>query len=192
MIKSVCLFCGAGAGRSPAYSAAAEALGRKLARRGFRLVYGGGDSGLMGTAARSAFAAGAEVVGVIPRKLHALVAETDLTELIIVEDMRERKTRMHELSDAFVILPGGIGTLEEFFEAWSWRALGYHSKPIGILEVEGFWEPMTSFLKGVVTAGFLGQEHLDDLVIRSDPGELLTALESLPPPRAHKRPERGK
>ena len=192
MLHSICVFCGSSKGALPAYRAAAEAVGRELARRGLRLVYGGGDSGIMGAVARSAFAAGAEVVGVIPRKLHALVAEADLTELIVVEDMRERKARMHELSDAFIALPGGIGTLEELFEAWTWRSLGYHSKPVGILEVEGFWAPLRGFLEGVVEAGFLGREHLEDLVIRSDPGELLEALERLQPLRAHKKPERGK
>lgn len=192
MIASVCVFCGASSGSSPVYLEAAGAFGREIARRGLRLVYGGGDSGVMGAVARSAFSAGAEVVGIIPRKLHALVAEADLTELIVVEDMRERKARMHELSDAFVALPGGIGTLEEFFEAWTWRALGYHAKPVGILEVDGFWEPLRTFLEGVVEAGFLGREHLADLVIRDDPGELLSALESLPPLAVHKKPERGK
>ena len=192
MIASVCVFCGASSGSSPVYLEAAGAFGREIARRGLRLVYGGGDSGVMGAVARSAFSAGAEVVGIIPRKLHALVAEADLTELIVVEDMRERKARMHELSDAFVALPGGIGTLEEFFEAWTWRALGYHAKPVGILEVDGFWEPLRTFLEGVVEAGFLGREHLTDLVIRDDPGELLSALDSLPPLSVHKKPERGK
>jgi len=192
MITSVCVFCGASSGSRPAYIAAARAFGREIARRGLRLVYGGGDSGVMGAVARSAFSAGAEVVGVIPRKLHALVAEADLTELIVVEDMRERKARMHELSDAFAALPGGIGTLEEFFEAWTWRALGYHAKPVGILEVDGFWEPLRTFLEGVVEAGFLGREHLADLVIRSDPGELLSALDRLPPLGVHKKPERGR
>lgn len=192
MIASVCVFCGASSGSSPVYLEAAGTFGREMARRGLRLVYGGGDSGVMGAVARSAFSAGAEVVGIIPRKLHALVAEADLTELIVVEDMRERKARMHELSDAFVALPGGIGTLEEFFEAWTWRALGYHAKPVGILEVDGFWEPLRTFLEGVVEAGFLGREHLADLVIRDDPGELLSALDSLPPLSVHKKPERGK
>lgn len=192
MISSVCVFCGASSGSSPAYLGAAESFGREIARRGLRLVYGGGDSGVMGAVARSAFSAGAEVVGIIPRKLHALVAEADLTELIVVEDMRERKARMHDLSDAFVALPGGIGTLEEFFEAWTWRALGYHSKPVGILEVDSFWEPLRTFLEGVVEAGFLGREHLADLVVRSDSAELLEALESLPPLAVHKKPERGK
>jgi uncharacterized protein (TIGR00730 family) len=192
MLHSICVFCGASSGSRPAYLEAADALGGELARRGLRLVYGGGDSGVMGAVARAAYSAGAEVVGVIPRRLNDLVADAELSELIVVDDMRERKARMHELSDAFIALPGGIGTLEEFFEAWTWRALGYHGKPVGILEVEGFWEPLRVFLDGVVRAGFLAREHLDDLVVRSDAGELLDALEGAPALRAFKRPERGK
>ncbi len=190
MLHSVCVFCGASSGASAAYLAAAQLMGRALARRGLRLVYGGGNSGLMGELARSAFSAGAEVIGVIPRRLNELVAPADLTELVVVEDMRERKSRMHEMSDAFVALPGGIGTLEEFFEAWTWRALGFHGKPVGLLEAEGFWEPLLGFLDGVAASGFLGREHLEDLVVRSDPEELLDALEALPALRSHKKPER--
>lgn len=192
MLHSICVFCGASSGSRPAYLEAADALGGELARRGLRLVYGGGDSGVMGAVARAAYSAGAEVVGVIPRRLNDLVADAELSELIVVDDMRERKARMHELSDAFIALPGGIGTLEEFFEAWTWRALGYHGKPVGILEVEKFWEPLRVFMDGVVQAGFLAREHLDDLVVRSDAGELLDALEGAPALRAFKRPERGK
>jgi len=192
MIHSICVFCGASSGISPAYIDAADAVGKEIARRGLRLVYGGGDSGVMGALARAAYSSGAEVVGIIPRKLNDLVADAELTELIVVEDMRERKARMHELSDAFIALPGGIGTLEEFFEAWTWRALGYHGKPVGILEVEGFWEPLRVFMDGVVQAGFLHREHLDDLVVRSDPAELLDALENTPALKDLKKPERRK
>ena len=182
MIASVCVFCGASSGSSRAYLEAAGAFGREIARRGLRLVYGGGDSGVMGAVARSAFSAGAEVVGIIPRKLHALVAEADLTELIVVEDMRERKARMHELSDAFAALPGGIGTLEEFFEAWTWLQLGFHAKPVALFDVGGFWQPLVDMVDHMVAAGFLASGYREQLIVADTPDGLLGALNGWPAP----------
>ena len=136
-IRSVCVFCGSSNGKRPEYTTAAGALGTELARRGVRLVYGGGDVGTMGTMARAALEVGGKVTGVIPRKLHELVDHVELTELIVAADMHERKSKMYDLSDAFIALPGGIGTLDELFEAWTWRGIGYHDKPVGILDVVG-------------------------------------------------------
>jgi uncharacterized protein (TIGR00730 family) len=135
---SICVYCASRTGASAAYAAAAKAVGSEIGRRGWRLVYGGGRAGLMGVVADAALAAGAQVVGVIPTSLmERELGHTGLTELHVVETMHERKLRMAESSDAFVALPGGIGTFEELFEVWTWRQLGYHDKPLGLLNVDG-------------------------------------------------------
>lgn len=182
MISSVCVFCGSSLGARPAYLAAAEAMGKEIAQRGLRLVYGGGNVGTMGAMARAALAAGGEVVGVIPEKLNALVDHVELSRLIVTRDMHERKAAMAEASDAFVALPGGIGTLEELFEVWAWRQIGYHQKPVGLLEVEGFYAPLLAFLSRVSEEGFLEPRHLEDLVVAEAPGLLLDALALARPP----------
>ncbi|MBF3199764.1 TIGR00730 family Rossman fold protein, partial [Pseudomonas aeruginosa] len=138
-LRSVCVFCGASPGASPVYQEAAVALGRHLAERGLTLVYGGGAVGLMGTVADAALAAGGEVIGIIPQSLQeAEIGHKGLTRLEVVDGMHARKARMAELADAFIALPGGLGTLEELFEVWTWGQLGYHAKPLGLLEVNGF------------------------------------------------------
>src|SRR5208337_4533327 len=164
-IRSVCVFCGSSNGRRAEYPAAAESLGTVIASRGLRLVYGGGDVGSMGILARAALAAGGEVMGVIPRKLYEIVDHVELTELVVAADMHERKAKMYDSSDAFIAMPGGIGTLDELFEAWTWRGIGYHDKPIGILDAAGYYGPLLSFLRAMVEEGFLGREQLDDLVV---------------------------
>ena len=191
-ISSVCVFCGSSNGRGPEYAAAAAAMGAELASRGLRLVYGGGDVGTMGVLARAVLAAGGRVTGVIPRKLYELVDHVELTELVVAADMHERKAKMYELSDAFVALPGGIGTLDELFEAWTWRGIGYHDKPIGVLEVALYFEPLLAFLRKMVEEGFLPREHLEDLAVESSPGALLDALAAKEPLKSHKRPERSR
>jgi uncharacterized protein (TIGR00730 family) len=190
--SSVCVFCGSSNGRGPEYAAAAAAMGAELARRGQRLVFGGGDVGTMGVLARAVLAAGGEVTGVIPRKLYELVDHVELTELVVAADMHERKAKMYELSDAFIALPGGIGTLDELFETWTWRGIGYHDKPVGILDVAGYYPPLLAFLRKMVEEGFLPREHLEDLVVESSPGPLLDALAAKEPLKAHKRPERSR
>jgi len=189
-IGSVCVFCGSSHGLRPEYDEAARALGREIARRGLRLVYGGGNIGTMGELARAALEAGAEVVGVIPRKLYELVDHVELTELYVAADMHERKARMAEESDAFVALPGGIGTFEEFFEAWTWRQIGFHAKPVGILDVAGFYRPLLEFLARVSAEGFLRGPALADLVVEEDPGTLLDLLAEKGPPSELKLAER--
>ena len=191
-ISSVCVFCGSSNGRGPEYAAAAAALGAELARRGQRLIYGGGDVGTMGILARSVLAAGGEVTGVIPRKLYELVEHVELTELVVAADMHERKAKMYEGSDAFIALPGGIGTLDELFETWTWRGIGYHDKPVGVLDVAGYYELLLAFLRKMVAEGFLPLEHLEDLVVESSPGALLDALAEKQPLKKHKRPERSR
>jgi uncharacterized protein (TIGR00730 family) len=161
-------------------------MGKEIAQRGLRLVYGGGNVGTMGALARAAMAAGGEVVGVIPEKLNALVDHVELSRLIVTRGMHERKAAMAEASDAFVALPGGIGTFEELFEVWAWRQIGYHQKPVGLLEVEGFYAPLLAFLSRVSEEGFLKPRHLEDLVVAESPGLLLDALAlAKPPPPKH-------
>ena len=191
-IRSVCVFCGSSNGKGPGYAAAADAMGAELARRGIRLVYGGGDVGTMGTLARAVLKAGGEVTGVIPRKLFELVDHVELTELVVAADMHERKARMYDSSDAFVALPGGIGTLDELFEAWTWRGIGYHDKPVGILDVGGYYSPLLAFLGSMVDEGFLGREQLEDLVVETGASALLDRLASKEPLKVFKRPERSK
>lgn len=191
-IKSVCVFCGSNNGKRPAYGLAAEALGKELARRGLRLVYGGGDVGTMGLLARAALSAGGEVTGIIPRKLYELVDHVELTELIVAADMHERKAKMYDASDAFIALPGGIGTLDELFEAWTWRGIGYHDKPVGILDVADYYAPLLGFLRSMVDEGFLAKEQLEDIVVKGDAASLLDGLASRGPLALLKRPERSR
>jgi uncharacterized protein (TIGR00730 family) len=190
VIRSVCVFCGSSPGARPEYLAAAESCGREIARRGLRLVYGGGNIGTMGALARSALAAGGKVLGVIPRKLYELVDKVELTELVVASDMHERKARMAKESDAFIALPGGIGTFEELFEAWAWRQIGFHAKPVGILEVAGFYAPLLDFLSRVSAEGFLKPSSLGELLVDTEPGRLIDRLEALGPPAEAKLPER--
>ena len=155
-LRSICVFCGSGTGRNPAYSAAATTLGRAMAAAGIRLVYGGGSLGLMGEVARSVLAAGGRVTGIIPAFLsekERMLREVD--ELIVTEDMHERKRLMFEHSDAFVALPGGVGTLEELIEQLTWSQLGRHDKPIVIANVEGFWEPLRALLAHMRAEAFI-------------------------------------
>ncbi|MDF3935390.1 TIGR00730 family Rossman fold protein [Pseudomonas citronellolis] len=186
-LRSVCVFCGASPGASPVYQEAAENLGRHLAERGLRLVYGGGAVGLMGMVADAALAAGGEVVGIIPQSLKdAEVGHSGLTRLEVVDGMHARKARMAELSDAFIALPGGLGTLEELFEVWTWGQLGYHAKPLGLLEVNGFYDPLLTFLDHLVQERFVREPHRQMLQRGASPAELLDALEAWRPLAAPK------
>ena len=159
-LRSICVFCGARPGHDPAHAAAAVTLGRTLAEQGIRLVYGGGAVGLMGIVADAALAAGGEVIGIIPQSLeHSEIGHSGLTRLEVVDGMHARKARMAELSDAFIALPGGLGTLEELFEVWTWGQLGYHQKPLGLLEVNDFFGKLCIFLDHLVSEGFVRSEH---------------------------------
>jgi uncharacterized protein (TIGR00730 family) len=178
----VCVFCGSSAGRSPKYRDAAVALGETLAREKIGLVYGGASVGLMGAVADTVKRNGGEVIGVIPESLVAReIAHRGLSELRVVKSMHERKATMAELSDAFVALPGGIGTLEELFEIWTWSVLGLHQKPCALFDVDGYYSQLTSFLDFVVQEGFLRAAHRGLLQLESDPQRLLALLrEPLP------------
>ena len=173
-LRNVCVYCGSSAGRDPAYVAAAGALGRALVSRGLGLVYGGASVGVMGAVADAVLGLGGRAVGVIPEALvRKEIAHGGLTELVVTSSMHERKTRMAELSDAFVALPGGIGTLEEIFEAWTWGQLGLHAKPFGFLNVSGYWDGLISFLDHAVRERFVREPHRAMLVVSEDPEELL-------------------
>lgn len=174
---SVCVYCGSKFGGSPAFLAAAQSLGQLIGERGWRMVYGGGNVGLMGATADAAMASGAEVVGVIPERLLQLeVGHRHLTELHVVTTMHERKRLMAELATVFVALPGGIGTFEELFEVWTWRHLGYHDQPIGLLNVEGFYDPLLAFMAHTHQAGFVDAHQQAMLTVDTDPGSLLDRL----------------
>ena len=181
-LASVCVFCGASIGTNPAYRDAAIALGQELARRKLTLVYGGGAVGLMGIVADAALAAGGEVIGIIPESLkNSEIGHTGLTRLEVVDGMHARKARMAELSDAFIALPGGLGTFEELFEVWTWGQLGYHGKPLGLLEVNGFYSKLSAFLDHVVGEGFVREHHRDMLQMSESPQDLLDALDAWQP-----------
>ena len=176
-MQRLCVYCGSNAGARPEYAAAARALARACAERGIGLVYGGGNVGLMGILADAALALGSEVIGVIPRALaEQEVAHTSVTKLEVVGSMHERKARMAELADAFLALPGGLGTLEELFEVWTWTQLGFHAKPCGLLDVEGYYASLVAFLARSVAEGFLRPEHRAALLVGTDAGALLDGL----------------
>ncbi len=187
LLRRIAVYCGSNTGVRAAYSEAAARLGRVLGERGLGLVFGGGSVGLMGVVADAALAAGAPVIGVIPRALVAReLGHKGLTELRVVETMHERKAVMAELADAFIALPGGLGTLDELFEAMTWAQLGLHQKPIGLLEVDGFFEPLVVFLERAVAEGFVRAEHRAALTVATEPERLLERFAAYQPPSVGK------
>ena len=179
-MKRLCVFCGSSVGANPAFAEAATALGTLLANKRIGLVYGGGNVGLMGVIADAALAAGGEVIGVIPRSLaDREIAHTGCTELRIVDSMHARKAMMADLSDAFVAMPGGVGTFEEFFEAITWTQLGLHRKACGLLNVAGFYTPLAQFIDQAVAEGFIRPVHRTAIVVDDDPVRLLDTLSTI-------------
>jgi len=179
-MKRLCVFCGSSHGKNPVYAEAAVTLGTLLADRGIGLVYGGGNVGLMGVIADAALAAGGEVIGVIPRALaDREIAHTGCTELRVVDSMHTRKAMMADLSDAFVAMPGGVGTFEEFFEAITWTQLGLHRKACGLLNVAGFYTPLALFIDQAVSNGFIQPVHRAAIVVDDDPVGLLDTLSTI-------------
>ena len=177
-LRSLCVYCGSNFGADPAFADATRALASLLARRGLRVVYGGGKVGLMGVLADTALAAGGEVVGVMPQHLiDREIGHTGITDLRVVGSMHERKALMAELSDGFVALPGGIGTLEELIEVYTWGQLGLHRKPLGLLNVAGYYDALAEFLDHAVRCEFLRPQHRAMLAVESDPSPLLGRLE---------------
>lgn len=182
-IQRLCVYCGSSAGTRPAYAEAATAFGRLLAERGIGVVFGGGSIGMMGLVADAALAAGGEVVGVIPHGLAAReVDHTGLTALHKVGTMHERKALMADLSDGFVALPGGLGTLEELMEVWTWAQLGIHRKPVGLLNVAGYFDSLLAFVDHAVAEGFVHEAYRAMLLVRDRSDTLLDALSAYAPP----------
>lgn len=176
-MKSLCVFCGSSPGRRPAYAELAAHVGQLVARRGLTLVYGGGRVGLMGTLADAALAAGGRVVGVIPQMLiDREVGHAGLSQLHVVRTMSERKLLMGDLSDSFLALPGGIGTMDELFEAWTWTQLGLHRKPCALLNQDGYYDPLLQFLDRAVEQGFLQPQYREALLVAGDAEAALDAL----------------
>lgn len=180
-MKSVCVFCGSSPGHDPVHAQGARAMGAAIAERGLTLVYGGGAVGLMGIVANAALEAGGEVHGVIPRALREKeVGHNALTRLEVVETMHIRKARMAE-PDGFIAMSGGIGTFEEIFEIWTWGQLGIHGKPLGFLNIDGFYDPLAAFLDNTTKAGFMWQAHRDMAMMETDPAALLGQMEAYEP-----------
>lgn len=178
VLKRICVFCGSKTGNNGAYREAATQLGQLLAEREQTLVFGGGSVGLMGVIADAALEDGGEVIGVIPEPLSTKeLLHTRVRDMRRVPDMHARKALMNELSDGFIALPGGYGTFEELFEAITWAQLGFHAKPIGLLNVAGYFDPLVVFLERAITEGFINQNHRRLIVVADEPDEMLTQLE---------------
>ncbi|WP_297797485.1 TIGR00730 family Rossman fold protein [uncultured Marinobacter sp.] len=180
----IAVYCGSRSGNDPVYADRVRELGAFFGSHGADIVFGGGHVGLMGIVADSVLASGGKVYGVIPEHLRAReLAHGSLTELHVVKDMHERKAKMAELADGFVALPGGIGTLEEIFEAWTWGQLGFHQKPCALFNVNGFYDPLLTMVSAMERAGFLKQEYIDMLIKSEDPETLLKQMRQYQPPR---------
>lgn len=183
----LCIFCGSNAGNNPVYLEAATRLGQALAKAGIGLVYGGASVGLMGAVANAALEAGGEVIGVIPRSLwEKEVAHTGLDDLRIVDSMHQRKALMAELSDGFIALPGGVGTLEELFEVWTWAQLGHHRKPCALLNINGYYDRLSAFLDHMVDEAFVKAPHREMLIVEQDIDALLKAINGYEAPQVGK------
>jgi hypothetical protein len=186
-MKDVCVFCGSYNGDRADYTEAARSIGMGLARRGLGVVYGGAKAGLMGTVAEAALGAGGRVIGVIPRALvDKELAHRGLTDLHVVNTMHERKAMMATISEGFIALPGGFGTMDELFEIITWAQLGLHRKPVAILNVSGFYDPLLHFLDHLVAEGFVKREHRQVIVVATDPDKLLGILDTYVPPLIEK------
>ena len=183
-MRSICVFCGSRPGNDPAYEAGARQLGRTLAEAGITLVYGGGHVGLMGVVADAVLDAGGNVTGVIPKALvEREIAHPGLTDLRVVGSMHERKAMMSELSEGFIALPGGTGTLEEFFEVQTWAQLGEHEKACGLLNLAGYYDPLIALFDHMVAKGFLSKEHRATVLVETEPKPLLDAFARYRPPK---------
>ncbi len=186
-MKRICVFCGSSSGIDPVHAEAAKRLGATLARRGIELVYGGGTIGLMGTVANAALEAGGRVIGVIPKALQLReLAHVKLSSLYVTGSMHERKAKMAELSQGYIALPGGLGTLEEFAEIVTWAQLGIHSRPCGLLDVKGYYQPLVAFLDHAVEEGFVSPLHRQLILVETDPDALLDRFAEWKAPQVEK------
>ncbi|QEM67720.1 TIGR00730 family Rossman fold protein [Geobacter sp. FeAm09] len=191
-MKSICVYCGSSPGRQEAYTSAARDLAKSLVDRNLRLVYGGASVGVMGLVADAVLQLGGEAVGVIPDALmRKELAHPNLTELHVTRSMHERKTMMAELADGFIALPGGIGTLEELFEIWTWAQLGFHGKPCGLLNIAGYYDALITFLDHTVAEQFVREPHRSMLLVEQDPEALLDRFAGYQPPTVQKWVEKA-
>lgn len=191
-LKRICVFCGSNPGNDPAYLEAAQTLGAAIVTRGYELVYGGAEVGLMGAVADAALEAGGRVVGVMPKALvDKEIGHKNLSEQHIVSSMHERKALMADLSDGFIALPGGVGTLEEIFEIWTWAQLGHHDKPLAFMNVLGFYDPLCAFLDHQSSEGFVRKGHRDMAIFSKNAEEILQAFETYDAPELQKWVERA-
>lgn len=179
-MKKVCVFCGSSKGNNSIYSDYARTLGRLLAENSIDLVYGGGNIGLMGIISRTVLEHGGHVTGIIPELLHSKVPHEELSELKIVKNMHERKSLMYSMSDGFICLPGGIGSLEEVLEAFTWLQLGYHKKPVCLINAGGYYDHLIRQLEIMVQEGFMKKTHFDSLIIKEDLNEIIQDMRSAP------------
>lgn len=185
-IKTICVFCGSGTGSNPVYGEAAGFLGDLLSRQSLNLVYGGSNIGLMGIVSAAVRDGGGKVTGVIPERIAENVPGQDGITMEVVPGMHERKAMMYKLSDAFISLPGGIGTLEETFEAWTWNQLGYHAKPLALLNINGYFDSLLDFLDNMSSEGFLKGSQRDALIVDTDPENLMAKISAWKPPEGVK------
>ncbi len=186
-MPNICVYCGSSSGNDPAFLAAATDLGSTIVDHGYGLVYGGASIGLMGTVADSVLASAGIVTGVLPKSLaDKEIAHPGLSELIVTISMHERKTRMADLSDAFIALPGGLGTFEELFEIWTWAQLGFHQKPIAVLNVNGYFDKLIEFLEDSAAKGFIKAAHQKMLLVSDSSDELIHKITSFAPPLVDK------
>lgn len=191
-LKNICVYCGSNAGNDPVYTRQAQALGRALVKRDLGLVYGGSKVGIMGVVADAVLEAGGRAVGILPEALmQKELAHKGLTELHVVASMHERKTLMAEKADAFVAMPGGIGTLEEIFEVWTWAQLGFHNKPCGLLNVAGYYDKLAGFLDHAAESGFMQPQHRQMLAVQTDPDLLLDGFARYEAPTVSKWIKKG-
>ncbi|MBO9474772.1 TIGR00730 family Rossman fold protein [Shimia sp. R10_1] len=182
-LNTICVFCGSASGSDPAFLQGATEAGAALAARDLTLVYGGGKVGLMGAVADGAMAAQGRAIGVMPQHLVAReIAHTGLSELIVVDTMHERKAKMSEMADGFLVLPGGAGTLEEAFEQWTWAQIAVHEKPIGFLNINGYFDSMLCMVDDMVAAGFINARYREMLIVEPDPGAILNRFAAYKPP----------
>ncbi|WNF38635.1 TIGR00730 family Rossman fold protein [Bacillaceae bacterium IKA-2] len=181
MFKNICVFCGSSFGKNELYKTEVKQFGELLGEKNINLVYGGGNSGLMGELSRSVLAGNGEVIGVIPKKLYDIDEHIELTDLIIVDTMHERKAKMYDLADGFIALPGGIGTIEELTEALTWQQLGYHHKPIGVLNINHFYDKLKLFFDHMTDEGFIRDNFLNNIIISDCPKELIEKMEKFKP-----------
>ena len=188
VVKTLVVYCGSSDDVSPVFLEAARSMGSALVQRGLTLIFGGGRTGLMGAVADAVLAAGGRVVGILPRQFDTpVLAHGGLSEMLLVDSMHERKARMAEMGDAFVALPGGFGTLEELFEILTWAQIGMHRKPVGILNVQGYYDPLLAMIERARQQGFIYSEHRDLIVCESTPGALLDRLAAYAPPAGLER-----